>query len=87
MTNEEFEALSEEISSKISLYIANDNKLIEGYNVEGNLMNYLNENLSKVQNIMPKSFFTAFWFLTPDSIYFPEKLYADKIEELKVIHD
>ncbi len=29
--------------------------------------------------------FTAFWFLTLDSIYFPDKLYSEKIEDLRVI--
>ena len=33
---------------------------------------------------MGKDFFVTFWMLTLDSIYFPTKLYADKIEELKV---
>ena len=33
---------------------------------------------------MGKDFFVTFWMLTLDSIYFPTKMYADKIEELKV---
>jgi len=34
--------------------------------------------------MLPPHFFTAFWFLTIDSIYFPAKSYSEKIEELKV---
>lgn len=34
---------------------------------------------------IPINFFTAFWFLTLDSVYFPAKSYAEKIDDLKVV--
>jgi hypothetical protein len=33
---------------------------------------------------LPIPFFTAFWFLTLDSVYFPAKSYTEKIDDLKV---
>lgn len=61
-----------------------EDKYINSSEVDLKLKNYLSQNYHRVQTMMTKSFFTTFWMLTLDSIYFPQKLYADKLEELKV---
>ena len=38
-----------------------------------------------LNQLMPIGFFTCFWFLTLDSVYFPKELYAEKIVDLGVI--
>ena len=38
----------------------------------------------RVMEVLPLSFFTSFWFLTRDSVYFPAKSYSEKIDDVKV---
>jgi len=45
---------------------------------------YLSAYKERIMEILPGSFFTSFWFLTIDSVYFPTKSYQDKIDDLKV---
>jgi hypothetical protein len=46
---------------------------------------YLNVFKARVFELIPPAFFTTFWFLTIDSVYFPAKSYNEKIEDLKVL--
>lgn len=45
---------------------------------------YLQLYKARVLELLPPSFFTAFWFLTIDSVYFPAKSYSEKLEDIKV---
>lgn len=45
---------------------------------------YLGLYTERVLEFLPPAFFTTFWFLTIDSVYFPAKSYAEKIEDVKV---
>lgn len=46
---------------------------------------YLDVFKGRVLEHIPPAFFTTFWFLTIDSVYFPAKSYAEKIDDIKVI--
>jgi hypothetical protein len=69
----------------MSKFINSDEKYINNYCNNDKLKSYLNENYSKMSSVISNEFFTTFWMLTLDSIYFPSKLYLEKIEEVKVI--
>jgi hypothetical protein len=60
----------------MSKYINSDDKYITRDTENEKLKIYLNENYQKMPMIMSNEFFTTFWMLTLDSIYFPAKLYT-----------
>ena len=84
MNDTEWSNLTEDVEKVLGEYINSEDKLINGYEVNENLKKYLSVNYKKVEKMLPKSFFTTFWMLTLDSIYFPQKIYTDKIEDIKV---
>lgn len=71
------------MSSFTSVYsecLLDKNYLKKSYRTNQKVDSYLSSYKEKVMNVLPGSFFTCFWFLTIDSVYFPTKSYHDKIE-------
>ena len=85
LNEEEWTAITNEVEAVFSKYIQLDNKYVEGYSVQEKTKEFLNANYPSILQCMSKKFLTTFWMLTLDSIYFPSKVYSEKIDELKVL--
>lgn len=86
MNNEEWKDLCEQVKSTVSEHLKDDNYLVKGYSTNDKITKYLANYKTRYEELLPIEFYTAFWFLTLDSIYFPAKLYSEKIDELRVIN-
>jgi hypothetical protein len=64
--------------------LSDENYLKKSFRANQKVSSYLSAYKGRIMEILPGSFFTSFWFLTIDSVYFPAKCYQDKIEDLKV---
>lgn len=84
MDTNEWGVITNQVQNVIQNYVKMEEKYVMGYEVHDNLRKYLTENFEKVDKMFSKNFLTTFWMLTLDSIYFPSKIYSDKIDDLKV---
>lgn len=76
MTTQEWNDFVSYVGGVINRFITSEEKYINRYGENDKLKLYLNENYTKMNNVMSNEFFTTFWMLTLDSIYFPAKLYT-----------
>jgi hypothetical protein len=83
MTEPEWAALVGEFTDAYSKCLSDEAYLRRGYRSNEKMDNYLNNYKQRVFELLPAPFFISFWFLTLDSVYFPAKSYAEKIDDIR----